>query len=331
MPLCRSTLAEIPRGDYTAAAVKALTGRGPGARFPAALPYSRADLLAGYTERHTLTRMSLSGAQPKCSLVLRRGRLTLRDEGETATHLLKPVPGDIALQYREDIPANEHLTMQLAGQLFGITVAPNALLDLADGSKAYVVRRFDRTPEGDLLRLEDFCQLMDAPGRDHGADSKYEGSYEQVGTGIRRLSRAPLIDIREYFRRVVFNYAFSNGDAHRKNFALLEYAPHDYRLSPAYDLLCTSLHLPGDIRMALDLFADDVETPFFEVNGFCGRPDFILFARRLGIPEPDASAVIDRFRRLQPEVEALIRRSFLSEAALERYLALYRDRLLALR
>lgn len=331
MPICRSTLAEIRCGAFSGAARKALTGRSCGAQFPAALPYTREDVLAGYAEPGVLSRMSLSGAQTKCSLVLRRGKLTLRNADEVATHLLKPVPEQAGLAFRKDVPANEHLTMQLAGQLFGIRIAPNALLDLADGSKAYVVLRFDRTPEGTRRRLEDFCQLMDAPDRPHGGESKYEGSYEWMGEGLKRLSRAPLPDLREYFRRVVFDYAFANGDAHRKNFALLEYAPQDYRLSPAYDLLCTTLHLPNEARMALDLFKDGAETAFFADNGFYGRPDFLLFAERLGIPEAEASAYMDRFPERAAEVEALVRRSFLSAEAQERYLAIFRDRLMALR
>jgi len=50
---------------------------------------------------------------------------------------------------------------------------------------------------------------------------------------------------------LVFNYLFSNGDAHFKNFSLLETPMGDYRLSPAYDLLNSRIHI-DDKDFALD-------------------------------------------------------------------------------
>jgi serine/threonine-protein kinase HipA len=61
----------------------------------------------------------------------------------------------------------------------------------------------------------------------------------------------------------VFNYLFSNGDAHLKNFSLLESVDGDYLLSPAYDLINTRLHV-DDSNFALDkgLFADEYKSNF---------------------------------------------------------------------
>lgn len=42
---------------------------------------------------------------------------------------------------------------------------------------------------------------------------------------------------------LIFNYLFSNGDAHFKNFSLLETPMGDYCLSPAYDLLNSRIHI----------------------------------------------------------------------------------------
>ena len=49
---------------------------------------------------------------------------------------------------------------------------------------------------------------------------------------------------------MVFNYVFSNGNAHLKNFSLFESEFGDYILAPAYDVLCTSLHFPNEARTA---------------------------------------------------------------------------------
>ena len=53
------------------------------------------------------------------------------------------------------------------------------------------------------------------------------------------------------FKLLVFNYLFSNGDAHLKNFSIVETPLGDYRLSPAYDLLNTRIHV-DDNDFALD-------------------------------------------------------------------------------
>lgn len=44
---------------------------------------------------------------------------------------------------------------------------------------------------------------------------------------------------------------FSNGDAHFKNFSLIETTMGDFKLSPAYDLLNSSIHIE-DNDFALD-------------------------------------------------------------------------------
>jgi serine/threonine-protein kinase HipA len=41
------------------------------------------------------------------------------------------------------MPANEHLTMQIARQVYGIETAENALIFFKNGAQAYITRRFD--------------------------------------------------------------------------------------------------------------------------------------------------------------------------------------------
>lgn len=45
-----------------------------------------------------------------------------------------------ALKY---CPANEHLTMQLAAQVYGIETAANTVCFFKDGEMAYLTKRFD--------------------------------------------------------------------------------------------------------------------------------------------------------------------------------------------
>jgi serine/threonine-protein kinase HipA len=57
------------------------------------------------------------------------------------------------------MPANEHLTMQIAAQVFGIETAENALVFFKDGTPAYITTRFDTLPNGSKLAQKDFLPL----------------------------------------------------------------------------------------------------------------------------------------------------------------------------
>ena len=55
-------------------------------------------------------RISLSGVQPKGSLLLRNNSTLERpEEGERGTYILKPAPSSYSLLEKEYCPANEHL------------------------------------------------------------------------------------------------------------------------------------------------------------------------------------------------------------------------------
>src|SRR5450631_882834 len=86
-------------------------------------------------------RISISGVQEKLSLLLEKNQLRLTDEGEQGTYILKPIPRD--LKKVDQVPANEHLTMQLASQVYDIQTADNGMIFFKDGSPAYITRRFD--------------------------------------------------------------------------------------------------------------------------------------------------------------------------------------------
>jgi len=79
-------------------------------------------------------RISISGVQEKMSLILDKNKLRLTDEGEQGNYILKPIPRD--LKKVGQVPANEHLTMQIAQQVFGIYTAENALIFFKDGKPA---------------------------------------------------------------------------------------------------------------------------------------------------------------------------------------------------
>jgi serine/threonine-protein kinase HipA len=212
------------------------------------------------------------------------------------------------------VPINEHLTMQIARQVFKIEVAENALVQFEEGEPAYLVRRFDVPPDGPKRLQEDFAQIAKRSEETHGENYKYDFSYEEIGELIRQNVIAYAVDLERYFTLVVFNYLVNNGDAHVKNFSLIRHDDTgEYRLTPAYDLLNTRLHLPTESRTALNLFKGDYETESFQANAFYAYDDFAAFAQRLGLVEKRFTRILQTFVDKKDAVFSLIDRSILPE------------------
>lgn len=275
--------------------------------------------------RELTRRMSMSGVQEKFSVRLSGSELELTAVG--GQYILKPTP-TITL-YPEAVPANEHLTMQLARQAFKLPTAAGAMLQFALGQPAYLTRRFDVQTDGSRLLQEDFAQLAGRTERQHGPNYKYEYSYEEMGLLIRRLLPATYLpELSAFFQLLLFNYLVGNGDAHLKNFSLRRTLIDEaYHLTPAYDLLSTKLHFPYESDTAVPLFADPTtDPPAFNALGFYSYPDFLELGRRLGLP-------LSRVRKLlldivghEAQVQQLIDRSFLPAELKVQYAATVADR-----
>ena len=267
-------------------------------------------------------RISISGVQEKLSLTLEKNQLRLTKEGEHGTYILKPIPGD--LKKVDQVPANEHLTMQIARQVYRINTAENAIIFFKNSSTAYITKRFDVKEDNGKWGKEDFASLAGKTKDNGGANFKYEYSYEEMGMLIQSYVSAWRVEIEKYFSLVVFNFLFSNGDAHLKNFSLLESSTGDYLLSPAYDLVNTRLHV-DDTDFALDkgLFADDFKSEKYKKNGHPSITDFIEFAKRIGVTERRVEKLLQPFLEKQSMVETLVNRSFLSDASKKGYLLMY--------
>lgn len=267
-------------------------------------------------------RISISGVQEKLSFILEKNVLRLTKEGEQGSYILKPIPRD--LKKVDQVPANEHLTMQIAKQVYGLNTAENAMIFFRDGSPAYITKRFDVKDEGGKWGKEDFATLAGKTKDNAGANFKYEYSYEGAGMLIQKYVPAWRVEIEKYFSLVVFNFLFSNGDAHLKNFSLLESSKGDYLLSPAYDLVNTGLHV-DDTDFALDkgLFGDDYKSGIFKKNGHPGNADFTEFAKRIGVTGSRIEKLLNPFLEKQAFVETLVSRSFLSDSAKRGYLLIY--------
>lgn len=271
-------------------------------------------------------RISISGVQEKVSLVLEKNKLRLTRPGEQGTYLLKPIPVD--LKNISQVPANEHLTMQIARQVYGINTAENALIFFKDGSPAYITRRFDIRNDSLKWGTEDFASLAGKTSENAGVNFKYDYSYQQLAGLIRSYVPAHRVEIEKFFSRVVFNYLFSNGDAHLKNFSLVQTPSGDHMLSPAYDLVNTRIHVDDtDFALNEGLFIDDYMSPHMLANGRAGFEDFREFARRIGIVDRRMDTLLAPFVQKQELVDLLISRSFLNDATKKTYWEHYQTRL----
>ena len=162
---------------------------------------------------------SVGGARPKCTVEL-----------EDALWIAKfPAKGDTV-----NFPRIEHATMALAKGC-GITVPEMRLVDIG-GRDVLLVKRFDRekTEKGYLrFAFLSALSLMEWDERDRTV-----WNYPALADRMRATILAQPEQIRELFRRMVFNVLCRNTDDHPRNHAIV-WGERGFALSPAYDIVPT--------------------------------------------------------------------------------------------
>jgi len=129
-----------------------------------------------------------------------------------------------------DTPLVEHASMTLARKA-GILTAETLSVRLTHGH-AIAISRFDRVRGARLHSLSAGVALR-AAGERFG--------YPELAQLLRRRGVTNgdtyVAQMREVFRRMVFNILIDNTDDHEKNHALLVTDAQQYELSPAFDIL----------------------------------------------------------------------------------------------
>ncbi len=271
--------------------------------------------IASYQEQ--TKRLSISGVQLKYSLRLEGKELRMTEKG--GHYILKPVPPGGYIKQPDQAPENEHLTMQIAERIFKIKTACNALIYFKDGTPAYITKRFDINADNSKYLQEDMAQLSNRSRMTDGENFKYNGTIEEMGKLIRRYVAAADPAVETLFRVVLFNYLLSNGDAHIKNFSLLQSNAGDHGLAPAYDLMSTLLHMPGETDVALDLYQGDHAGPFFSKFGFLGQPEFRVLAEKLGLVAKRTERILNDMLTQEAGVINMIEYSFLDDETKKNY------------
>lgn len=268
-------------------------------------------------------RISISGVQSKYSMIVRDGELNLTPEREQGRYILKPKPAEIKNPL--ECAANENLTMQIAEQVFKMETAANGLCFFQSGETAYVTKRFDIAPDGRKYRVEDFASLAGVTSDNAGANFKYDYSYEEAAELVKKYLPAWPVELLKFYRLILFNFLFSNGDAHLKNFSIIDIGENDFRLTPAYDLLNTRIHV-DDTDFALDkgLFKTDRKELF--KGGKANGGTFKQFGLQMGLPEKVVDKESAAFAAKYPLIDELIDNSFLSEKVKRQYRMLYQTK-----
>lgn len=301
MSSCLSCYGALGEGDqdYHASCSRAMFG----SEQPPELPYSEDDIatLAADVLR---SQTVVTGVQPKLSLHLTSAgssaitkRFTI--VGLWGGFILKP-----PTERYPGLPEVEHLTMRLA-EMAGIATVPHCLLRLRSGSLAYLTKRVDRKGRGKLA-MEDMCQLTNRL-----TEHKYRGSYEQIAGTIQKYSATPGLDVVNFFEVVLFCYLTGNADMHLKNFSLLEKPGLGMVLSPAYDLVNTTIVNPSDTeQLALTLRGKKKNLT---------QRDFTEAMSSVGLDQRQQENIFAKLKGAVPSWHTAIDQSFLSDRMKSEY------------
>lgn len=277
---------------------------------PPELPYTEKQMVE-LALKVIQSQVTITGVQAKLSLHLQspegtRGPKRFTIVGLWGGYILKPPAG-----HYPQLPEVEDMTMHLAS-IAKIDVVPHSLIRLQSGSLAYITKRIDRN-KNDKLHMEDMCQLT---GR--MTEDKYHGSYEQVAKAILKYSTNPGLDVVNFFEQVLFSFLTGNADMHLKNFSLIKNPAAGYMLSPAYDMVSTTLVNPADdedLALALNGKKKKIK-----------RNDFIAAFKTLNLDAKQQENLFNKMAKAQVDWMNFIDISFLNIEMKEMMKKLIADR-----
>jgi serine/threonine-protein kinase HipA len=284
------------------------------ARVSCYLPFSvperdQFDVLSSYGKDRKLRDIRLE-------IALQQNEDVLEPAEQRGSHILKVIPTG-SFQRLEQLPANEHLTMQLAAQVYNIYIAPSAMAYLADESPSYLTRRIDISESQQYIEKYTLTELF----AKHGELSF--STLADIAALLKKYLAAYKPQIEYFFSLCIFNHLFSCRGQALHQFSLVRTAEGEYVLSPAYNLLCTELHGYSDEDV---LYHMPDGGPFLREGGYTYF-DLRTFGTDIGIVPKRVDRILNRFLENEMVVEYMIANSFLSEESRGVYLGLYRDRL----
>jgi serine/threonine-protein kinase HipA len=116
---------------------------------------------------------------------------------------------------------------------------PTASTTISRDGRVLAVDRFDVRNSDENFGMEDFCSLLGLPPA-----NKYETTWEKISASLTAYVPGPLLheSRRNLAALLLLTYALRNADCHSKNVALLYTSHRDVKLSPAYDMITTTVY-----------------------------------------------------------------------------------------
>lgn len=223
-------------------------------------------------------RHGLAGVQDKVSGAM----ITLPAQRAGTSVILKLDPPEFP-----HLVVNEHLMLQAAARHRLHTVEAELVHD-ADGVPGLAVVRFDRLATGDGVRalaVEDGCQVLDRPPGD-----KYLVGYAATFAALADVCDARPLALRTLLAQLVFAVLSANGDAHAKNFSVVQQPDGEWVVAPAYDLPTSYPY--GDTTLAMPVNGRRTDV---------GAADVLALGAQLGLP---AKATLRVLREATERVDA---------------------------
>lgn len=262
------------------------------------LTFTREDFVK--RRERNISKVFLPGDQEKYFLKLEFNRISLCDEG--GEYIIKTGRRDNIFN-AESLPANEHLTMQIASSVFNINTALNAIVFFPGSEAAYITKRFDiaegKTKAIEVLKFSE-------------SERKENSSYEEIAQAMKNIVSAYKVEAEKFFKITVFNYIFSNRDKGIKFPGLYKNDIYnDYLLAPVYGLKNMRLHVSEENLSTFNLCGE-------EKKGYTAK-DFYEFGCRMGLRDIRIKRILNEMLNSEEMISELIGRSFLSEEMKEKY------------
>lgn len=229
-------------------------------------------------DREQRMRFALPGLRHKLSLIRdeQEGRWGWPEAGAPSTHVIKPETGE----YPEYV-ANEMFCMTVCRQV-GLPIAKASVEQIA-GRSCLVSPRYDRVVgESDVKRLhcESFCQALGIPPDAEAESDEGEAPGWNEARGLLNAVSRP-DEVVNLLTAAFCNYILGNGDAHGKNFALIDREKtslsgpdRKWRLAPLTDITSTVVY-DDPIHHGLVISEEYQETSYLlELAEVCEECEF---------------------------------------------------------
>jgi serine/threonine-protein kinase HipA len=210
---------------------------------------------------------SLGGARPKASVIDKDGNLWIAKFPSAADDL--------------DVGGWE-LIVQTLARAFGLRIPESQVRRFASPHHCFMVRRFDRTDDGQRIH---FASAMTLTGHRDGDDASTGVSYLELAQVLVAQGAQPATDLRELWCRIVFNLLVSNTDDHLRNHGFLLDTARGWRLSPAYDM--NPVPDSTGLKLNISLYDNALDLDLA-----------LSVAKVFRVPLPDAREQIEKGRRI---------------------------------